>query len=193
LTSGGESSCSAASKCGLYLAPSTIPGAGLGLFAGNEKHPGDIIGPGDVAIPLIDIKYHAGRKGDAVGTNRTNRLFNMFEDYQWAGKFMGMKQESDDESDSDQGVTAHVPGLDAVINCHLGLLNVGKAVPMYSEGEGITRYTSPGAGAITPYFNGTTYVEEYIPAGGELFKFYGTFHRGLKGNAVRATMRWQIC
>jgi hypothetical protein len=103
---------------------------------------------------------------------------------------MGMNQESDDDSNSDQGVTAHVPGLNLVINCHLGLLNVGKAVPIYSEGGGITRYTSPGAGAITPYFNGTTYVEEYILAGGELFKFYGTFYCGLKGNAVGTIMPW---
>jgi hypothetical protein len=73
--------CSAP-KYGLYLAPSTIPGAGLGLFAGNQKHTGDFVGPGDVAIPLISINYHAGRKGDADGANRTSRLFNMFEDYQ---------------------------------------------------------------------------------------------------------------
>lgn len=172
-----QTTLSSNSKCGLYLAPSTIPGAGLGLFAGDEKNPGDIVGPGDVAIPIVDIKYHASRRILANG-KKGPRVFNMFADYQWAGKVMGMQQESDDDIN---GVTAHVPGLDAVINCHLGLLNVGKAVPIFNDGttskRGAARYTSPGSGAMTPYYNGTTRVTNYIPAGGELFKFYGECRR----------------
>ena len=56
----GKSSCSATttasengSDCGLYMAESTIPGAGLGIFTAAEKHPGDAVGYGDVCIPVV--------------------------------------------------------------------------------------------------------------------------------------------
>jgi hypothetical protein len=52
------------------------------------------------------------------------------------------------------------------------LINVGESLPEYSA-AGLHRKRDPGAGAITPYFNGTTMVEENVPAGGELFKSYG--------------------
>jgi hypothetical protein len=41
-------------ECGLYLAESTIPGAGVGIFSAVEKRPGDAIGSGDVCIPNIE-------------------------------------------------------------------------------------------------------------------------------------------
>lgn len=47
----GESSPS--STCTLYIAESTIPGAGLGIFTTVEKFPGEEIGYGDLCIPLV--------------------------------------------------------------------------------------------------------------------------------------------
>lgn len=47
-------------KCGLYLAPSTIPNAGLGIFTAKPLEAGDTIGNGDIAIPLPDINWHHG-------------------------------------------------------------------------------------------------------------------------------------
>jgi len=45
--------------CGIYLAPSTIPNAGLGMFNGNRyiqtRQP---IGPGDTIVPLHDYTQH---------------------------------------------------------------------------------------------------------------------------------------
>lgn len=35
-------------QCDLYLAPSTIPGAGLGIFSGVPKEIGDTVGNGDI-------------------------------------------------------------------------------------------------------------------------------------------------
>ena len=144
-------------ECGLYLAPSTIPGAGLGIFVGREMFPGDAVGPGDIAIPVVDVSWHMA----------TKRYFSHFSDYQWEGAVMGMGQDTDDSD-----IEAFCPGLDCAINCNLALINVGKSVPVWDE-AGLHRYTSPGAGAISPYHNGTTLVQHYIPKGGELFKFYG--------------------
>lgn len=40
-------------QCGLYLAESTIPGAGLGIFTAVDKEPGETVGYGDVCIPMV--------------------------------------------------------------------------------------------------------------------------------------------
>jgi hypothetical protein len=43
-------------ECGLYLAPSTVPGAGLGLFAGHDFTPGSVITRGDIVVPIVDLQ-----------------------------------------------------------------------------------------------------------------------------------------
>jgi hypothetical protein len=40
-------------ECELFIAESTIPHAGLGAFSAVEKKPGDVIGTGDLAFPMI--------------------------------------------------------------------------------------------------------------------------------------------
>lgn len=47
-------------SCRVYLAPSTIPGAGLGTFAGRSFRKGDEVTPGDVVVPIRDIAFHNG-------------------------------------------------------------------------------------------------------------------------------------
>jgi len=143
-------------ECGMYIGESTIPGAGLGIFTGIDLKIGDEVGHGDVCIPIVDYSTH----------NQHPR-FNPFEDYVWGGEVMGMKMES-----ATGDIEALCPGLDCVVNCNMALLNVAKAIPEYDVGS-IHRSTSPGAGAISPYTNGTTRVIRDVPVGGELFKSYG--------------------
>ena len=47
-------------ECDLYIAKSTIPNAGLGLFTGSAKTVGDIVGNGDVCLPLFNLDAHNG-------------------------------------------------------------------------------------------------------------------------------------
>ncbi|KAL3915051.1 MAG: hypothetical protein SGARI_008277 [Bacillariaceae sp.] len=140
-------------ECDLYIAESTIPNAGLGIFTSIERQKGDTVGEGDVCIPLIDLQWH---HPDA---------FDPFSEYTWAGEVMGMKHEA-----MTGDIEALCPGLDCAINCNLALINVDKAVPNFDE-AGLHRARDPAAGSITPYHNGTTVVSRKIPAGGELFKF----------------------
>ena len=42
------------------------------------------------------------------------------------------------------------------------------------DDAGLDRYTSPGAGAITPWFNRTSTAVKDIAAGSELFVDYGS-------------------
>ena len=149
-------------ECELYLAESTIPGAGYGLFSGVNKAEGDYVGNGDKAIPLIDAHWHNGLYPD---------FFNPTADYVWDGASMGMRLEVFDVAD----LSAFWPGIDAMVNCHFGLNNLEKATPVYDEG-GIHRSRHHGAGSVSPYEanqDGSSYVTRDIPAGGELFKGYG--------------------
>jgi hypothetical protein len=67
----------AAIDCEFYLAESTIPNAGLGIFTAIERLPGDDIGEGDVCIPIIDAELH-----------QLETLFFPFQEYVWAGEVM---------------------------------------------------------------------------------------------------------
>ena len=144
-------------ECTLYLAPSTIPNAGLGIFTSISRTAGDTIGEGDVMLPFVDMNFHNGDR----------EYFNIWDDYLWDGATMGMHLES-----SDHDVDAYAPGLDCAINCHLALLNVDRGSPHFDD-AGLHRSRDPGAGAFSLWINGSTIAMENIPAGGELFKFYG--------------------
>jgi hypothetical protein len=48
-------------ECTLYLAPSTIPGAGLGMFAGSRsfrKH--ERMADPDLMVPVYELDWHNG-------------------------------------------------------------------------------------------------------------------------------------
>jgi len=44
--------------CRVWLAPSTIPGAGLGMFAGTAFGEWEPIGTPDIVIPVVDYYHH---------------------------------------------------------------------------------------------------------------------------------------
>lgn len=52
------------SPCGVYFAPSTIPGAGFGMFAGIDFDEGDEVTPGDLVVPYHDMPWHNGVEED---------------------------------------------------------------------------------------------------------------------------------
>ena len=65
-----------------------------------------------------------------------------------------------------------VTGFGAAPNCHFRLLNVHEGRASY-DGMGVDRYSSPGAGASTPWHNRTSTAAQNIEAGSELFVDYG--------------------
>jgi hypothetical protein len=46
--------------CGLWFAPSTIPGAGWGVFAGKAYEAGSRVIAGDLTVPLQELAWHNG-------------------------------------------------------------------------------------------------------------------------------------
>jgi hypothetical protein len=83
-----DGTCSAASAitahldaCGLWLAPSSLPGAGLGMFAGRDFAKDELLQEtGDVVIPIVDIMMHQRGRGK----------FNfLWDEYTWNGRSLG--------------------------------------------------------------------------------------------------------
>ena len=146
------------SVCGLYLAESTIPNAGMGIFSRIERKVGDLVGDGDVAIPILDLSLHMSEK---------EPYFNPTGNYLWDGTNMGMGTEVWSED-----VNAYWPGINCAVNCFAPLINLEHSTPIYDSAK-VHRHRHPGAGAFTPYHLGISSVSYPIPAGGELFKDYG--------------------
>ena len=150
-------------ECGIYLAPSTIPGAGMGMFTTRSLHKGDHVGNGEVVIPLVELRFYSNE-------DNGDNLFNPFIHHYWKGTEMGLHGVVSEQRTGE--VMAVVPGLDAAINCNLALINVDKSESEYDDGD-LHRHSDPLAGAMTSYHATASTVIREIPAGGELFKFYG--------------------
>mmetsp|Transcript_24210 Transcript_24210/g.57476 ORF Transcript_24210/g.57476 Transcript_24210/m.57476 type:complete len:665 (+) Transcript_24210:54-2048(+) len=161
-----ESESESSNPCLLYLAESTIPGAGLGMFAGKDFNEGELVGRvGDPAFPTVDQDWHNSPEGASVTRHNWDYHWPLV-NYDWNPPDIGMDEEGED-------VSATVTGFGAAPNCHFRLLNVDEHGAVY-DGAGLDRYTSPGAGAFTPWFNRSSTAANDIDAGSELFVDYGT-------------------
>lgn len=144
-------------KCGVYLAPSTIPGAGLGMYAGDKHyHVQDMVTFGDVVIPIFEYDWHI------TGGEFEETPF-LWDEYTWNSHvFPGMEEEGEDGS----SIMAASPGIGAAANSYLTLVNIEDSY--IQMGRGI-RPNSPGVGAHSPYYGREFYAIEEIPPGGEIF------------------------
>jgi SET domain len=150
---------SVSSECGVYIAKSTIPRAGLGLFAGKDFNKGDRVTWGDLIIPLIELNWN----------NDDEDFFWLWDEYVWGDSIHSeMKFESGMTSD----LAGASFGIGAAINCIIGLVNVDD-VSGRCDNAGLHRSRDPGAGAFTPYYDRTSVAQRFIHAGDELFLDYG--------------------
>lgn len=156
-------------ECGVWLAKSTIPGAGLGMFAGKDfaKNEG-LLSAGDVVIPLVDVDVHHGR----------NSAF-LWDEYTWNGNEMGLGLGG---LLSTTVLSAASPGFGAAVNCFMDLTNVEERNPIQTYEGGLHRFRDAGAGGFSPYWNRSTFALKPIKAGQELFASCKCFLR-----------RWHRC
>ncbi len=147
------------SVCGIWLAPSSLPGAGLGVFAGKDYETGDAIGvSGDIVIPVIDLEIH--QPGNLAG-----EWTFLWDEYTWGGEPLQMVDEGWNK------VSGASPGISASMNCFIDLVNVADWQPTHSMP--LDRRHDPGAGAITAYDTRWTTALRKIRTGEELFVDYG--------------------
>ena len=76
-----KETCPSSTECGVYLAQSTIPGAGMGIFAGRNYKQNEFILDGDIVIPLVDMNWHNG----------WDKFVFLWNDYVWSTEFAGMR------------------------------------------------------------------------------------------------------
>lgn len=147
-------------ECGLYMAESTIPNAGLGMFVGNRAmKEGDVVTTEDLMIPLVEPDWH----------NNFEDYHNLWMEYMWtASLFHGMI----DELEEHENAYVISFGMGAAVNCMLPLVNVEDETEDSTNSAGVTSQ-SPGAGAFTPYHNRTFHATKDIPKGAELYAHYG--------------------
>ena len=151
---------SAELSCGIWLAPSTIPGAGLGMYAGKAFSKGDFLQDvGDLVIPIVDIEEHA----EAYSEEKWDFLWD---EYTWNAENLHMNTEGS------WTVNSASPGFGAAANSFLGIYNVEEYLP-HVDMTGLHRAMDPGAGAFTPYYDRKSAAIRDIEVGEELFVSYG--------------------
>ena len=146
------------SKCNLFMAESSMPNTGFGLFtlrAIPRRYP---IRPSDIVIQLINPVPSSDDE------NMTSMKLLM-RDYLWDGAETGGQYEA-------RMVFSVWPGFGMVANSHSKKYNALMFRADVDEAD-LGRTTEPGVGAISHYHNLTTYSSKDIPAGGEILVNYG--------------------
>lgn len=145
--------------CNVWLAPSTLPGAGLGIYAGRNFTKGENLHlTGDIVIPIVDISMHQRGRG---------KFTFLWDEYTWNGRSLGLGHEVIKE------INAASPGFGAAANSFLDLINIDEGDPTNSMPNGLHRSKDPGVGAFTTYHDRKSSAKVNIKAGQELFVNYG--------------------
>jgi hypothetical protein len=138
--------------CGIWFAPSSIPNAGLGVFAGRNFTAGEeLMMTGDAVIPIVDMEIQQG----------TDWTF-MYKDYTWNAAHLQMESDGVDE------VIVASPGVGSAMNSIEDLQNVEELFVEHSL-VGLHRQKDPGAGGFSPYHNRKAIASIPILEGQEMF------------------------
>lgn len=137
-------------SCGLVMASSSLQNSGWGVFSMVDRQKGTEITRGDIVIQITD-----------PNPEQLNGMKLLVDDYAWQGQETGGQFER-------ANVLSLVPGLGMLANSDYKRHNILPLAPQVDEG-GLTRFDSPGAGAISHYHNYSWYSQKYIYAGDELF------------------------
>jgi len=102
-------------NCRLFLAESTIPNAGLGIFTGIPLHPGENVAEPDLIVPLQDWDWHSSSSSSSDDDDDDEIDFNfLWINYSWDGREVGMETDMED-------ATALVIGTGCMPNCNFAL------------------------------------------------------------------------
>lgn len=161
-----DSSCQVAHtavECGVYMAPSTIGVANMGIYTAAPLPVGEVVNFPEIAIPLLfrDWGYH--------GANPDGTLWDR---YIWDHGVANTEPKTSDLVREDTGAV-FVPGVGCTINSRLHLNNILSTHGSIYDTAGLHRSRDPGAGSFTPYHSSQTTIATPVRAGAELFAQYG--------------------
>ena len=154
-------------QCGLYMAESSIPNSGLGMFTGKIVKDSHEIAFPDIVIQSLDVDENNKLRHWYVGAEYDEGERNwLLDNYFWNPPYTGAETEARD-------VQSIVPGIGMLANSHTGAVNAISRLP-FRDNSGLLPQNDPGAGASTTYhdmrfmaYNGD------MPAGAEIFVEYG--------------------
>jgi len=141
--------------CKLYLAPSSIEGAGLGIYTASHVSVGEVLTKYDIPIQVIDLRYHHNEDFDWL-----------LDQYYWSST-------NTDGHYEGNTVSSALPSFGMAGNGHMGLKNVDKRMNTDDNLAMLHRKSNPGAGAVTDYHTTSWYAIKDIPKGSEIFLDYG--------------------
>ena len=149
--------------CGVYMAPSTIGVANMGIYTNMDLQKGDVVNFPDIAVPLLfrDWAYH--------GENPDGMLWDR---YIWDGPVANIEPKSSDLDREDAGAV-FIPGVGCTVNSRLEMNNIYSTHGSIYDTAGLHRSRDPGSGAFSPYHSSQTTAKFAIKAGNELFAAYG--------------------
>ena len=153
-------------KCRVWVAKSTLPGSGIGMFAGDYliKNGDEMMRAGDHTIPIVDLALHHPTK------DGEEPFFFMWNEYTWDDVILGGAGST---SLGVQSVSIASPGFGAIANSFIDFVNVDEDYPVHSVPQEIHRSKDPGAGAFTYYHSRMSTAMKNIQPGEELFVDYG--------------------
>jgi len=139
--------------CRIWIAESSIEGAGLGVYSGAAIKSGQMVGEPDIVIPLVDPD---------------KRIWSPIHEYTWNGELL-------DDMFFENSFVAEgfSPGLGAQPNCHMGLNNIRMSLTSSTDNSGLHRSRDPAVGSFSQRYNYAKVAEKDISAGEEIFINYG--------------------
>ena len=145
-------------KCSLYLAPSSIPNVGLGVFASHSFKEGesiDVICNGPSVV--VTDPFNSGESDDG---------------WPWANEmFMWGVNYANKESDTSMET---ITNLGSMVNYHPFLDNIQLLETEENYDDSIlSRFNDPGAGAVSYHMGRRWHATRDIEAGEEFFNDYG--------------------
>jgi len=142
--------------CKIYLAQSSISGAGLGIYSAIDLSEGDVVTSDDLPIQVVDFRLH-----------NDNREFDwLLDSYYWSSHGINGHHEA-------AKVATALPSFGMAGNGHPALVNVDKSLNKKNLPILLERSKSPGAGAVSDYPTVSWYATKTIKKGEEIFLDYG--------------------
>ncbi|CAJ1942276.1 unnamed protein product [Cylindrotheca closterium] len=152
-------------ECGVWVGLSTLPGTGIGMFAGKDFRKGEtLLDYGDHIIPIVDISSKFQNPKDI---DRSEVSF-LWTEYTWNADYFGMSRMGMD------AVEVASAGFGAAANSFMDFVNVKEEdTAKYTVPDNIHRSRDPEAGAFTYHHSRGSFANDHIRAGQELFVSYG--------------------
>ncbi len=144
-------------ECRIWLAPSTLQGAGLGMFAGTDFQPEEeFLHGGDITVAITDIAQHNSAPGQSPYGSF------LWDEYTWSA--FGLKMDS---IGNEQNIASE--GFGSAANSFLPVYNVDEWAPRITHTNALHRSRDPGVGAFTQFHHRLSTSRRFIEAGEELY------------------------